>query len=98
MRLFNGMKLGTGLLIGAATVVVAPIVIPMVAAAMRPLAKAAVKGGLMAYEKGKVIVAEAQENLEDLMAETKAEMASESEDANAAPKKKPVAIGAKGGK
>lgn len=97
MGLFNGMKLGTGLLIGVATVVAAPIVIPLVTAAMRPLAKAAIKGGLIAYEKGKVLVAEAQENLEDLMAETKAEMSSESEGATTEPNKT-IAVGAKGGK
>jgi len=98
MGLFNGMKPGTGLFIGVATVVAAPIVIPLVTAAMRPLAKAAIKGGLIAYKKGKVLVAEAQANLDDLMAETKAEMSYESEGATEEPKKKTVAVGAKVGK
>jgi hypothetical protein len=98
MRVFSGMKLGTGLIIGAAAVLVGPVVIPMVAAAMRPLAKAAIKGGLMAYEKGKVLVAEAQEDFEDLMAEAKAEMSQESEEGMTAPKQKAVAAGGKGGR
>jgi hypothetical protein len=97
MRIFNGMKLGTGLLIGAAAVLAAPIVIPMVTAAMRPLARAAIRGGLIAYERGKVIVAEAQEDFEDLMAEAKAEMAHESEEGIAASKKKAISGGSKGG-
>jgi hypothetical protein len=51
----------------------------------------------MAYERGKVLVAEAQEDFDDLVAEAKAEMSQESEEGIAAPKKRTVAGGGKGG-
>jgi hypothetical protein len=64
---------------------------------MRPLAKAAIRGGLMAYERGKVLVAEAQEDFDDLVAEAKAEISQASEEEMAGPKKKAVSGGGKGG-
>lgn len=42
----------TGIGIGLA-IMVAPAVIPMMAAAVRPLLKAGFKGGLIVYEKGR---------------------------------------------
>ena len=78
MALFeNGWKgniLG-GLAIGIGSAILAPVVIPILAAAVKPLAKATIKGGLMLYERGKEMVAEIQEVTEDLVAEAKAEMA-----------------------
>jgi hypothetical protein len=77
MKLFgNGWEVGTSLVIGAGIVLLAPIVMPMVASVMKPLAKAVIKGGLMAYESSKVALAETKETLEDLAAEAKAEIAS----------------------
>jgi len=80
MGLFdNGMKVGVGLAVGLGTVILAPVVIPALAGVAKPLAKEIIKGGLVAFEKGKVLVAEAKETLEDLAAEAQAEIAMERE-------------------
>ncbi len=72
LDLENG--LGTGLLVGVGALLVAPVIIPVLAGAFRPLAKAAIKGGYLLFEKGKVIGAETQEMIEDIAAEAKAEV------------------------
>jgi hypothetical protein len=88
MKLLNsmggGMKLGTGLALGAAAVLLAPVILPVAAGVLRTLTKASIKGGLLMYEKGKIAMAEAKETMDDLAAEAKAELASE----EAAPKRK----------
>ena len=76
MALFEGWKgniLG-GLAIGIGASVVAPVVIPILATVVKPLTKAAIKGGFLLYEKGRESLAEAQEVIEDLVAEAKAEI------------------------
>ncbi|WP_051440815.1 hypothetical protein M728_002172 [Ensifer sp. WSM1721] len=60
----------TAVAIGIGAVVLRPIVVPVV----RPLFKAALKAGLVAYDQGRVAVAELGEGYEDLMAEARAEM------------------------
>lgn len=78
MGLFdNGFRIGTGVAVGIGALILAPTVIPMVAAIVKPLAKAAIKSGLMLVEKGKEIAAETKEVLEDLAAEAKAELTAE---------------------
>ncbi len=67
---WTGVAIGVGLL-------VAPVVIPMIAAAARPVAKAAIKGGMMLYEKGREMCAEVSEVIEDLAAEARAEVQEE---------------------
>ena len=67
---WTGIAIGVGLL-------VAPVVIPMIATAARPVAKAAIKGGLMLYEKGREMLAEVSEVVEDLAAEAKSEVQAE---------------------
>jgi len=80
MGLFNnGFGLGTGLAIGIGVIILAPVVIPVVAAVAKPLIKAGIKGGLLLVEKGKELVAETQEMIEDLTAEVKAELHQEHE-------------------
>ena len=69
-NLWTGVAIGVGLL-------VAPVVIPMIGAAARPVAKAAIKGGLMLYEKGREMLAEVSEAVEDLAAEAKSEVRAE---------------------
>jgi hypothetical protein len=64
-----------GILIGVAAVKLAPYVMPALAGAARPLARAAVKSGLVAYEKGKEAIAEMGEIMDDLVAEVQAELA-----------------------
>jgi Protein of unknown function (DUF5132) len=68
--LWTGVAIGVGLL-------VAPVVIPMIADAARPVAKAAIKGGLMLYEKGREMCAEVAEVVEDLAAEARSEVEAE---------------------
>jgi hypothetical protein len=84
------MKLGSGLAIGAAAVLLAPIVLPVVGGVVKSLTKAGIKGGLIMYEKGKVAMAEAKESIEDLAAEAKAEL-DEAESAPSGPAKKKAA-------
>jgi hypothetical protein len=80
MGLFdNGIEVGTGFLIGLGAIVLAPIVVPVFAAVAKPLVKAGIKSGLLLYDKGREIVAEAQEVIEDLTAEVKAELNEEHE-------------------
>jgi hypothetical protein len=46
----------------------------VVGAVAKPVAKAAIKGGLLLAEKVKVTVAEVKESMEDITAEAKAEL------------------------
>jgi hypothetical protein len=79
MGLFdNGIKVGTGLAIGIGALILAPAVIPGLAAVVKPIAKATIKSGLILVEKTMVLIAEAKETLEDLTAEAQAELADES--------------------
>jgi hypothetical protein len=75
---FDGGATGIAAAIGAA--ILTPIVIPVVAQVGKPLAKAAIKEGILAYEKGKEFFAEATEVFEDLVAEAKAELAQDHKD------------------
>ncbi len=68
--LWTGLAIGVGLL-------VAPVAIPMVAKAARPLLKTVIKGGFLAYERAAEMVAEALETVEDVAAEAKAEVHAE---------------------
>ena len=52
---------------------VAPIIVPALAAGMRPLVKTVVRGGMLVYDKGVEMIAEAGEQLSDLVAEARAE-------------------------
>jgi hypothetical protein len=65
-NIWTGIAIGAGLL-------AAPIVIPAVASAARPLLKAVIKGGYLLYEYGREMVAEVTELTEDLFVEAKAE-------------------------
>jgi hypothetical protein len=73
----NDVARGAALGIGAALVAVAAL--PAIMVATRPLARVALKSSLLLLEKGREAVAEAGEHLEDLVAEVKAELASERE-------------------
>lgn len=59
-----------GIIAGIGAIVAAPFVIP----ALKPVTKAAIKGGIIAYEKGKAVLAETGEYFEDMVAEAKAEL------------------------
>jgi hypothetical protein len=56
---------------GVGAVLLAPVLVPV----GKPLAKAAIKGGIRLYEKGKVAFAEVGEAFQDLVAEAKTDMA-----------------------
>ena len=80
MALFNDIVEGFGsswvpsVLVGVGGALVAPVVVPALAAGMRPLAKAMIKGGIMVYDKGAEVFAEAGEQLSDLVAEVRSEI------------------------
>jgi hypothetical protein len=61
---------------GIAAIVLLPVLVPVVAGKIgKPLAKASIKGGIVLYEKGKGVLAEVGESIEDIIAEAKAELA-----------------------
>jgi hypothetical protein len=74
---------GRGLLIGLAVAALTPVILPLLAGVAKPFARAAIKTGIIAYEKGREVVAEVGEVIEDLVAEARAELA-EAEIAKAA--------------
>ena len=67
-------------LVGVGVALVAPTVLPAVGAALRPLAKSAIKGGVMLYDTVKEGVAEAGEQITDMVAEVRAEGGDEAEE------------------
>ncbi len=66
-----------GIAAGVGAVILAPVLMPAVAKASKPVAKAVIKGGIIAYNKSKSAIAETGEILEDLVAEVKADLAEE---------------------
>ena len=80
MALLNDILKGFGsswvsnVMVGVGVALVAPIVAPALAAGLRPLAKAVIKEGMKAYDKGVEVLAEAGEQLSDLVAEARSEL------------------------
>jgi Protein of unknown function (DUF5132) len=60
----------SGLAIGIGVTVVAPTLIP----ALRPIAKSIIKAGLIAYDQGRVALAELNEHTGDIVAEARVEL------------------------
>ncbi len=84
MALFdNGAKLGTGLAVGVGALILAPAVIPAVAAILKPIVKATIKSGLILIDKTREIAAETMEVIEDLTAEARSELSQEQAQAGA---------------
>jgi hypothetical protein len=77
-----GGSLVPNLLVGTAVVLVAPIVAPALFAGIRPVAKTVLKGGVYVYDKAREVVAEAGEQMSDIVAESRAEMAAAAAAAN----------------
>lgn len=78
MALFDdGLKIGTPILIGIGALLLAPVVVPSVGTVVKPLAKATIKSGLIFVHKGRELISEAVEALEDITAEVKAELMAE---------------------
>ncbi len=86
LSLPKGLTWGSGLAIGAASVILAPVVLPVVGGVLKSLTKAGIKGGMVLYEKGKLFAEETKETMEDLTEEAKAELKADSKPV-AAPKK-----------
>jgi hypothetical protein len=92
MALFrNGFGLGgtvTAVAIGAGAVLLAPVLLSMITSVLRPVAKAAIKGGILAFENAKVAIAETKETFEDITAEARAEISSAQKETRKSPAKK----------
>jgi Protein of unknown function (DUF5132) len=75
MALFDDMLKGglPGVLLGVGVALAAPVILPAAAAGARPLAKALIKGGIMVAATVREVVAEAGEQLSDLVAEVQEE-------------------------
>ncbi len=74
----SGTPLGIAIGIGA-TVFTAAVIpaLPALAKAARPAARAAIKSGILLAERGREFMAEASEELEDILAEARAELLNE---------------------
>jgi hypothetical protein len=75
-NLFKG-SLWTGLVVGAAVVVLGPVLLPALARVGKPAAKTALKAGVVLYDRGRETAARVAEMAEDMFAEVRAEMAAE---------------------
>ncbi len=69
----GGNIIVTGLAIGVGAAVLAPLLLPVV----RPVAKSVLKAGLDAYDQGRVMLAELNEQVEDMVAEVRADLEGE---------------------
>ncbi len=64
---------GGPVLLGLGAVMAIPVLLPVVGAVVRPVAKLAIQGGLLLTDTLQTLVAEGGEQVEDLIAEAKAE-------------------------
>jgi hypothetical protein len=71
---FNSSDKLKGFAAGVGISVVTPLVLTALATVARPAARAAIKAGLVLYERGREKVAEVSEVIEDLVAEAQAEL------------------------
>lgn len=70
-------NIAMGLAVGLVAAVLIPVALPVIVRVARPLAKAAIKSGLIVYEKGRESFAELSEVVEDMVAEAKSEVEQE---------------------
>jgi hypothetical protein len=75
MALLEDAFKGGGIMMGIAAGVGAALVAPVLIPALRPIAKSVLKAGLMAYDQGRVALAELNEQTGDMLAEARAELA-----------------------
>jgi len=71
--LFKG-NIVIGLAVGVGALVLGPIIVPAVTAILRPAAKAVIKTGLYAYDRGAEALAQVNEQTGDIVAEVRSEM------------------------
>jgi hypothetical protein len=74
MSLFEDAFKGGGIAMGVAAGIGAALVAPVLIPALRPIAKSLLKAGLMAYDQGRVALAELNEQTGDILAEARAEL------------------------
>lgn len=63
-----------GLALGIGVAMLIPVAYRVIAPVLKPVARSAVKSGILAIEKGREMLAETSEKVEDLVAETQADM------------------------
>ncbi len=80
MGIDDVFETGGNVMIGAAVVLAAPLVVSGLSYVAKPLTKATLRGGMLAWGKMKEISAETREGLSDLTAEVRAEMAEAEKD------------------
>ena len=81
-----GVNVSAGALaLGAVGVMLAPKLIPMVANLLRTATKTGIKGGMIAYDKGKELVSGAADSFQDMASEARSEL---NKGGKSAPKKK----------
>lgn len=71
--IFKGGNILTGLAIGAGAALLGPVIVPVAGNLLRPMAKAMIKGGIVAYDWGRQAVSQASETASDIAAEARAE-------------------------
>ncbi len=74
MNPFKANNLTTGIAVGVGFMVLAPLAGRMLSGAGKPLLKESVKGGLFLYDRGRTLLAEARETVEDITAEARSEL------------------------
>jgi hypothetical protein len=77
MAFFENMlkgNIGSGLAVGLGVAVVGPLLVPVLGGVLRPLAKTAIKGGLLAFDAGRESFAWLNEATGDMVAEARTEM------------------------
>lgn len=75
MALLDDAFKGGGIMMGIAAGIGAALVAPAVIPALRPVVKSILKAGLIAYDQGRVALAELNEQTGDMLAEARAELA-----------------------
>lgn len=74
MNPFKDFSMTTNIAIGIGVSFLVPLAARMLSGAGKPLLKEGVKGGLYVYDRGRSMLAEARESLEDVSAEAKSEL------------------------
>jgi len=69
-----GWNIGT-VALGAAALLLGPTLIAVAGGLAKSIVKTGIKGGMLMYDKGKEIAAEAKETMEGITAEARSEMA-----------------------
>jgi hypothetical protein len=73
-------NIGTGLAVGVGVALVGPVLTPLVGGVVRPVAKAALKAGMLAYDAGRQGFGRLNEMSGDIMAEARSELSQTKEE------------------